>query len=83
MNEHGNTIEVERRLEASRPVPRAAFRGELRRHLLTQGRVPSTQAGVPSRPRGLKLLITAYAGSGVVLIAIATIGVAGGGPFAA
>jgi len=34
-------------------------------------------------PRRLRLLIAAYAGSGVLLLAIAAIGVAGAGPFAA
>jgi len=70
--DHG---ELEHRLEASRPVPRAAFRGELRRRLL--------QNRAPARPPRLRLMIAAYAGSGFALLAIAAIGVAGAGPLGA
>jgi hypothetical protein len=66
-----------RRLDAERPVPRAAFRGELRRHLL------ESLDARPAPPRRLRLLIAAYGGSGLALLAIAAIGVAGTGPFAA
>ena len=65
--------EVARRLEAERPVPRAAFRGELRRHLVSD----ETRS-----PRRLRLLVAAYSGSGLALLAVAAIGVAGGGPLA-
>lgn len=82
MGERGDTIEIEHRLEASRPVPRAEFRGELRRHLLTHAGTASRPARVPSQLRA-RLLITAYAGSGALLIAIAAIGIAGVGPLAA
>jgi hypothetical protein len=63
------------RLRAERPVPAPGFRGELRRRLLVGGRRPIA-------PRRLRLLITAYAGSGAVLMAIAAIGLAGVGPLA-
>ena len=63
------------RLRAERPVPAPGFRGELRRRLLVGGRPPIA-------PRRLRLLITAYAGSGAVLMAIAAIGLAGVGPLA-
>ena len=82
MEKRDDTIEIEHRLEASRPVPRAEFRGELRRHLLTQAGASSRPARVPSQLRA-RLLITAYAGSGASLIAIAAIGIAGVGPLAA
>lgn len=72
-----STLETERYLEASRPVPRAAFRGELRRSLLERSVSPA------SAPRRLRLLVAAYAGAGTLLVAIAAIGVAGTGPFAA
>lgn len=65
------------RLETERPVPGAAFRGDLRRRLLNLG-----SASV-ARPRRLKLLISAYAASGLGLLAIAAVGLAGAGPFAA
>jgi hypothetical protein len=75
-DEHMNEeIEIERLLEDNRPVPAAAFRGELRRHLL--------RGAAASPPRRLRLLIAAYAGSGLALVAIAAIGVAGAGPLAA
>jgi hypothetical protein len=60
-----------------RPVPRARFRGELRRRLLAAAEQQ------PSQPQRLRLLTAAYAGSGVVLLAIAALGVAGAGPLAA
>ena len=62
------------RLRSERPVPAAGFRGELRRRLLVADR------GRPVAPRRLRLLVTAYAGSGAVLMAIAAIGLAGVGP---
>lgn len=65
------------RLERQRPVPRAAFRGELRRRLF----------GTPTerqwRPANLRVLIAAYSGSGALLLLIAALGLAGAGPFAA
>lgn len=65
------------RLERERPVPRAGFRGALRRRLLDAAEQQ------PSRPQRLRFLIAAYAGSGAVLLAIAALGVAGAGPLAA
>ena len=67
---------IDERLERERLVPTAAFRGELRRHLTAE-----TGAG-PRAPRRQRLLITAYAGSGGLLLAIAAVGLAGVGPFA-
>lgn len=69
------TSEIERLLHDSRPVPRAAFRGELRRRLTATRRPPA--------PKRLGLLIAGYAGSGSLLLAIAAIGLAGAGPLAA
>jgi len=68
---------VSDRLDAERPIPQPAFRGELRRMLLRE--LPPDR----SRPRHVRALITAYAGSGLCLLAIAAIGVGGAGPFAA
>ena len=65
------------RLEAERPVPDAGFRGRLRRQLLRH------HDGWHSAPARLRRLIAAYACSGAALLAIAVIGVAGAGPFAA
>jgi hypothetical protein len=64
------------RLESERPVPRPAFRGDLRRALLRNAEQR------PSAPRRLRLMIPAFAGSGALLLAIAAIGLAGAGPLA-
>jgi len=55
-----------------RPVPRAAFRGDLGRHL----------ASMPTRwrPTRLRLMIAAYAGSGAAMLVLAAAGAAGAGP---
>jgi hypothetical protein len=68
---------VAERLETERPIPRPAFRGALGRRLLGQLE--------PRRvwPRRARILITAYAGSGLSLLAVAVLGVAGAGPLAA
>ena len=64
-------------LLARRPVPRPAFRGELRRRLL---RSPyATRA----RPSHLWVRVAALAGSGGLLLVLGLLGVAGSGPFAA
>jgi hypothetical protein len=68
--------DVAARLRAERAVPSGAFRGELKRHLRADGQ-PHL-----ARP-DLRRLITAYAGGGAALIAIAAVGLVGLGPFAA
>jgi hypothetical protein len=67
---------LEARLEDERPLPRPAFRGELRRQLLAQ-------EAAPLSARHLRLLIAAYAICGSVLLAVAALGTAGAGPLAA
>jgi hypothetical protein len=76
VNENETSDPMAEMLEAERPVPRAAFRGELRRALLTRERRK------PQALPRLRLMIAAYAGSGAVLLGIAAVGVAGVGPFA-
>jgi hypothetical protein len=74
--EDHDIIEIAERLQAGRPVPGAAFRGDLRRSLLVarpSRRLPGQRVGV---------LIGAYAASGAALLAIAAIGLAGVGPLA-
>jgi hypothetical protein len=68
--------EIDAVLRAARPVPGAAFRGDLRRRLLAQGEEATAS-------RRLHLLITAYASTGAALLVVAAIGVAGVGPFGA
>lgn len=65
---------VEERLQRERPVPRPAFRSELRSGLFAR----------PSRDwRRARALITAYASSGLILLLAAIVGIAGVGPLAA
>ena len=68
---------IVQRLESERPVPSAAFRGELGRRLTSEAQERQAE------PPGLLLLIAAYAGSGAVLLVIAVIGLAGVGPLSA
>jgi hypothetical protein len=68
--------QIEKRLNAERPIPRPAFRGALAR------RLSAMRAAGVGRPRHLKALLAAYAGSGFVLLAAVLIGILGGGPLA-
>jgi len=70
-------ITLAERLQDERPVPAAGFRGELRRQLV------AGMARHQARPAHLRLLISAWAGSGSALLAFAAAGVAGVGPFSA
>jgi predicted nucleic acid-binding protein len=70
-------VALARRLEAERPVPRAVFRAALGRRL----RQRLERDGTP--PRGLGVLIAAFAGSGSCLLLVAALGVAGAGPLSA
>ena len=69
-------IRLAERLEHERPVPTAAFRGDLRRRLL---------AGdlTRSRPARLRLLIAGYASAGSALLLIGAASAAGLGPLGA
>jgi hypothetical protein len=70
-------LPVAERLRASRPVPRAAWRGDLRRWLLSR-------AGAPRpRPAHLWARIGASFAAGTLLLSVAALGVGGAGPFAA
>ena len=71
--------QIGERLLAERPAPRAAFRAALRAHLAELAGSRRTAW----RPGRLRALVAAYAGSGVVLLAIAAIGLTGAGPLAA
>lgn len=69
-------IRLASRLDRERPVPAAAFRGNLRRRLLA-GRGPHR------RPRRLRLLIAGYAGAGCALLLIGAASAGGIGPLGA
>ena len=60
------------RLEAERPVPRAAFRAELK------GLLASKRARW--RPRRLGVAVASYVGSGVLVLGVAALGLTGAGP---
>jgi hypothetical protein len=70
--------ELEVRLYRERPVPRPEFRGALRRKL---ERAP--RRGGVADAAGWRPLAGAYLGLGTLLLAVALVGVAGLGPFAA
>jgi hypothetical protein len=59
-------------LEQARPLPRPEFRGRLARQLRARS----------SGPQRLRVLIGAYAGSGLALLILVAIGLAGAGPLA-
>ena len=66
------------RLEARTPPPAPTFRGDLRRHLLG---TPDPRASGPA-PRTTHVLAASYVAAGALLLAIATLGLAGAGPLA-
>jgi hypothetical protein len=76
--ERARLAEVADQLERSRPVPRPAFRGDLRR-LLADGR----RGSVATTASRWRVLVGAYSGLGALLLAVAAIGLAGAGPFGA
>lgn len=66
---------IAERLLEERPVPRAGFRAELHARLVQLG-----EKRLRSRPRNLRVLVAAYAGSGTACLAIAAMGLTGAGP---
>ncbi len=70
-------VEMGLKLSGARPLPAPSFRGELRR------RLAGAQASGGVAPRRVRALAASYALSGLLLLAVAAAGVAGGGPFAA
>jgi hypothetical protein len=70
-------VELGLRLSAARPLPDPNFRGALRR------RLAGAEASGAVAPRRVRALAASYALTGLLLLAVAGIGVAGSGPFAA
>jgi hypothetical protein len=68
-------LRVAERLERERPVPRAAFRGELGRRF--------ARADARPRPARLRTLIAGCASAGFTLLLIGAASAAGWGPLAA
>jgi hypothetical protein len=66
------------RLAERRPLPDPNFRGALRRLLLD---APARRLSMS--PRAIRALSASYMCSGAVLLAVAALGLAGSGPFAA
>lgn len=94
--EKAELVAVGMRLQASRPLPAPAFRGDLKRHLFGRGTNGRAVAGIAGRAgarttrraeglsvRNVKARIAASAGSGFGLLALAALGLVGAGPFAA
>ena len=75
--EQPEDAELAHRLASERPVPSAGYRARVRADLLAS--LPAREA----RPRRVRLLIAAYAGSGALLLVVAAVGVAGAGPLSA
>jgi hypothetical protein len=80
-----------RRLTEKRPAPPPSFRRELRDSLAAEGDIsrptgPEPETGpeeIPATaPQRLGLLAGAYVSSGLVLLAVAALGLAGAGPLA-
>jgi len=69
-------VRLAERLERERPVPSAAFRGELRRRLMVHGRTHQ-------RPARLRALIAGYAAAGTLLLLAGALSAAGTGPLGA
>lgn len=69
-------VRLAERLERERPVPTAAFRGDLRRKLLADG-------ATHRRPARLRLLISGYATAGTLLLLVGAASAAGIGPLGA
>ena len=76
--ERARLTEVADRLERDRPLPRATFRGDLKRLLLGGGR--ASERVSTGRWR---VLVATYSGLGALLLAVAAVGLAGAGPFGA
>jgi len=63
---------VGERLERERPIPRPAFRSALG--------VTLSRRREPWRPRRLGLAVATYVGSGLLVLAVAALGLGGTGP---
>jgi hypothetical protein len=74
MSAERQTDDLEELLFNERPRPTPAFRSAVRRRLL---------GSVKNRPARVRGLIFSYAASGMLLLAVAALGVAGAGPLAA
>lgn len=68
------------RIRDERPVPRAAFRGDLRRLLLAS---PSSRRGTSAAADRWRVLVATYSALGTLLLAVGAIGLVGVGPFGA
>jgi hypothetical protein len=67
------------RLRDERPVPRAGFRGDLRRALIAAG---PARRGASAADRW-RVQVATYSGLGTLLLAVAAAGLVGLGPFSA
>ena len=77
--ERAQLTAIGERLRDERPVPRAAFRGDLRRALSGGGRA---RQGTFAMGRW-RVQVATYSGLGTLLLAVAAAGLVGVGPFGA
>ncbi len=77
--EREQLVALAKRLQADVPVPVPGFRGDLRRRLTGTG----DRRAKAIAPHVARRLAVGYTASGVFLLAVATLGLAGVGPFAA
>ncbi len=63
-------------LEADKPIPRAGFRAQLRARLI------ELRDSAPIRPARFKVMVGAYGAAGILMLAVAALGIAGSGPLA-
>jgi hypothetical protein len=74
-------VRLSQRLEADRPIPSPGFRGNLRRRLVGTSSEPRRQPSAAASR--FRLWAAGYTAAGALCLAIAAIGLAGIGPFAA
>lgn len=73
-------VAVAMRLQGGRPAPAPAFRGDLRRKLV--GGSKKRRLVAVAGPRDARTLAAGYSAAGLLLLAVAAVGLAGAGPFA-
>jgi hypothetical protein len=78
--EREQLVEIGIRLRARKALPRPEFRGDMRRRLIAE---PAGDRAVQPKPRSIPALVSLYMVFGTLFLAVAAVGVAGAGPFAA
>jgi hypothetical protein len=79
-DQRDDLVHLSERLGADRPIPRPAFRGDLRRVLLGSSSQPRRQPSAATTR--FRLWAASYTAAGTLCLAIAAVGLVGIGPFA-